>query len=85
MEPDGVGEMTCAEGIRVIYEAAGEANRPVTDPSEIVDAMYCVLTNEALRADLRLLSLQRAARFDWRKTAMETVAVYEEAFARNRR
>ncbi len=51
------------------------------DTQALVDAMYCVLTNESLRANLRLLSLQRAARFDWRKTAMETVAVYEEALA----
>jgi hypothetical protein len=31
---------------------------------------------------LRARSLQRAAQFNWRKTAVETLAVYEEVLAR---
>ncbi len=51
---------------------------------EMVEAMHSVLTNSELRADLRARSLQRAALFSWRKTAIETVAAYKEAFARSK-
>jgi glycosyltransferase involved in cell wall biosynthesis len=47
----------------------------------MVDAMYNVLTNPELSADLRARGLQRAKLFSWHKTARETLTVYEEAFA----
>ncbi|MEO7021554.1 MAG: glycosyltransferase family 1 protein [Ktedonobacteraceae bacterium] len=52
---------------------------------DMVDAMYNVLTNAELSADLRMRGLQRAKLFNWHKTAGETLAVYEEAFARRKR
>ncbi len=52
---------------------------------DMVDAMYNVLTNAELSADLRTRGLQRAKLFNWHKTADETLAVYEEAFARRKR
>ena len=55
------------------------------DTGAMVDAMYGVLTNQTLRADLSERSLQRAAQFNWRKTAIETIAVYEEVFAQRQR
>ena len=57
------------------------------DPDNIqamVEAMRSVLTNRELQADLRARSLQRATLFNWRKTATETVAAYEEAFLRSK-
>src|SRR6202035_1856689 len=55
------------------------------DTGAMVDAMYGVLTNQTLRANLSVRSLQRAAQFNWRKTAAETIAVYEEVFAQYQR
>ncbi len=55
------------------------------DTLALADAMYGVLTNQLLRADLCARSLQRASQFNWRRTASETISVYEEAFVRSRR
>jgi glycosyltransferase involved in cell wall biosynthesis len=52
---------------------------------EMVQAMYSVLTNNELQADLRARSLKRAAQFNWHKTAIETKAVYEEAYLRSKK
>ncbi len=55
------------------------------DTHKMVEAMHSVLSNSDLRADLRARSLQRAAQFNWRKTATETIAAYEEAYKRSRK
>lgn len=58
------------------------------DPDNLpgmVDAMYNVLTTPTLSADLRARGLQRVKLFNWHKTADETLAVYQEAFARRKR
>src|SRR5712692_5185974 len=52
---------------------------------QLVAAMRSVLTDRELAANLRARSLQQAARFDWRKTATETLAIYEEAYQRSGR
>jgi glycosyltransferase involved in cell wall biosynthesis len=52
---------------------------------EMVQAMHSVLTQNELQADLRARSLHRAAQFNWRKTATETVAAYEEAYIRSKK
>ena len=67
-------------------EVVGDA-AIILDPDnihEMVEAMYTVLTNSELRADLHARSLQRAAQFNWRQTAIETIATFEEAYARNK-
>ncbi len=54
------------------------------DPDDIqalVEAMRRVLTDDALQAELRARSLQRAKQFSWQKAATETLTVYEEALA----
>ena len=51
------------------------------DTQAMTGAMRSVLTNAELAADLRARSLRQATHFSWHKTAQETVAVYEEAFA----
>jgi glycosyltransferase involved in cell wall biosynthesis len=48
-----------------------------TDVAALVEAMRAVLSDETLRAGLRQRGLAQAARFSWRRTADETVAVYE--------
>ncbi|HET9999650.1 MAG TPA: glycosyltransferase family 1 protein, partial [Ktedonobacteraceae bacterium] len=52
---------------------------------QLVAAMQNVLTDNKLAADLRARSLQQAARFNWRKTATETLAAYQEAYKRSRK
>ncbi len=55
------------------------------DTHAMVEAMCDVLTKSDLRADLRERSLQRATRFNWHKTAAETVAAYDEAHKRSKK
>ena len=64
-------------------EVVGDAAITVDpdDTQALVEAMRRVLTDDALQADLRARSIQRATLFSWQKTATETLAVYEEALA----
>jgi glycosyltransferase involved in cell wall biosynthesis len=64
-------------------EVVGDAALMVDpqDPQALADAITCVLTDEQLRTDLQARSLQQAARFNWHKTATETLSVYEEALS----
>jgi len=55
------------------------------DLREMVQDIYSVLTNNELHADLRTRSLKRAAQFNWQKTAIETIDVYQEAFLRSKK
>jgi glycosyltransferase involved in cell wall biosynthesis len=51
------------------------------EPHALADAITRVLTDEQLRMDLQARSLQQAARFNWHKTATETLNVYQEALS----
>jgi glycosyltransferase involved in cell wall biosynthesis len=44
----------------------------------IAEAMYRLVTDEALRADLTRRGLENVKRFSWEKCARETLAVLEE-------
>jgi len=50
-----------------------------TDVEALAEAMEELLANDALRADLRQRALAQAAKFSWRQTALETLAVYRKA------
>jgi glycosyltransferase involved in cell wall biosynthesis len=52
---------------------------------EMVQDLYSVLTNNELQADLRARSLKRATHFNWRKTALETIEIYQEAILRSKK
>ncbi len=68
-------------------EVVGDAALSV-DPDnthDLAEAMQRILTDNTLRADLQARSLQRAGQFNWRKTAVETLAVYEEVLASRKR
>src|SRR5579883_2130616 len=68
-------------------EVVGDAALSI-DPDDLpamVEAMYNVLTNDELSADLRARGLARTKLFSWRTTASETLKVYEEAVARRKR
>ncbi|MHB8682768.1 MAG: glycosyltransferase family 4 protein [Dehalococcoidia bacterium] len=62
-------------------EVAGDAALLV-DPlsaGAIRDGLRALLSDAALREDLRARGLRRAAEFSWRRAADETLAVYESA------
>ena len=52
---------------------------------QLVAEMRRVLSDSDLAADLRVRSLRQAAKFSWKKTAEETLAVYEEVYKRSRK
>ena len=67
-------------------EVVGNAALTV-DPDNtnaLVNAIHQVLTNDTLHADLSARSLERAKHFSWRKTAQETLMVYEEVLSRKK-
>nr|WP_290668999.1 glycosyltransferase family 1 protein [Ardenticatena sp.] len=66
-----------------LEEVAGDAAMLVnpTDETEMVSALASVLCNDDLAMRLRAAGLARAAQFDWRRTAQETIALYRECVA----
>lgn len=48
-------------------------------PSDLAGSLQRVLTNPALRAELRARGLERAGQFTWERTARLTLAAYREA------
>jgi glycosyltransferase involved in cell wall biosynthesis len=62
-------------------EVAGDAAILVEgeDTGELRDALIRLAGDELLRADLARRGRERAARFDWRHTATQMVALYSEA------
>jgi glycosyltransferase involved in cell wall biosynthesis len=62
-------------------EVVGDAGLVVSpsDPEELAEALHRVVTDGALREELRARGLARARRFSWREAAERTVAVYREA------
>jgi alpha-1,3-rhamnosyl/mannosyltransferase len=62
-------------------EVVGEAALTVDPHSEIeiAQALARLLRDEGLRGQLRERGLRRAGQFSWRRTALATLAVYEDA------
>ena len=66
-------------------EIAGDAALLV-DPRNVgalAEAMGRLLSDDALRTDLRARGLERAKQFSWQRTARETLSVYESAAAKS--
>jgi glycosyltransferase involved in cell wall biosynthesis len=83
LEAMGCGAPVVCSNRTSLPEVVGDAALSV-DPDNLealVEAMYRVLTNTELQADLRARSLQQAKRFNWHQTAEQTLAVYEEVLA----
>jgi len=62
-------------------EVVGEGGILVepTDAEALAEAMEALLVDDALRAELRQKVLAQAAKFSWKQTALETLAVYRKA------
>jgi glycosyltransferase involved in cell wall biosynthesis len=67
-------------------EVAGDAalQVPPDDALSLAQALQRVLTDAALRQQMKAQGLQQATRFSWARTAQETLAVYERVITRHR-
>jgi len=78
LEAMACGTPVIVSNVSSLPEVVGDAALLV-DPenvSELTVAMWRLLTDEDLRADMREKGLKRAAHFSWEKAARETLAVY---------
>ncbi len=81
LEAMASGLPVVCSNIPPLAEIVGDA-AVVVDPLDmgaLSQAMELVLTDEALRAQLRIKAKERARRFSWRRTAQESLAVYQES------
>jgi glycosyltransferase involved in cell wall biosynthesis len=66
-------------------EVVGDAALMVDpfDEQAIAAALLRILSDKQLREELMAKGLKRAAQFDWKITARQTLAVYESVYAKN--
>jgi glycosyltransferase involved in cell wall biosynthesis len=66
-----------------IPEIVGDAGvlLPPDDAQGMAEALICLATDDAFRAELGRRALAQAARFSWERTAQETLAAYGEVVA----
>ncbi len=86
LEAMGCGAPVVCSNRTSLPEVVGDAAISVDpqDTQALVEAMHQILSDETLQADLRARSLRQAAKFSWRKTAQETLAVYQEVCDKKR-
>ncbi|HEY6802255.1 MAG TPA: glycosyltransferase family 1 protein [Pyrinomonadaceae bacterium] len=79
--PTITGDRTC------FPEIIGDAGVLVDpfDERAILNGIVKVLTDKNLREDLVVRGLKRANSYDWKKTAQQTLSVYEQVYAAKRR
>jgi glycosyltransferase involved in cell wall biosynthesis len=74
------GAPVLASSFGAIPEILGEGGLLV-DPrqtGEVVEKMQAILVQSNLREELRTRSLLRSRAFSWKRTAQDTMAVYQE-------
>ncbi len=79
LEAMACGTPVVASDTSAVPEVAGDAALLVDprDADAIAEALGRVLSDEALRAELRARGLERAQQFSWERTARDTLSVYE--------
>jgi len=80
------GTPTITTNVTSIPEVVGEG-AVLTDPyntDELTDKIYKTISDSEFREQLSIKALRRAYNFSWKKTAIETVKVYEEVYERSR-
>jgi glycosyltransferase involved in cell wall biosynthesis len=80
LEAMACGTPVVASNAAALPEVCGDAAylAPPDNPETLADAIQRTLTNEPLRAELRVKGLARAAQFSWKRTATGTKEVYEQ-------
>jgi len=80
LEAMACGTPVIASNCSSLPEVVGEGGILVepTDVESLAEAMELLLVDDALRADLRQRALAQAAKFSWKQTALETLAVYRK-------
>ena len=83
LEAMASGTPVVASRIPALGEVLGSAALLVDphDPLDLAAAILRLLEDEALREHMRLQGLAQAARFSWRETARQMLAVYQETLA----
>jgi glycosyltransferase involved in cell wall biosynthesis len=81
LEAGACGVPVITSNTSSLPEVAGDAALLVDpyDVDAIADAMYRLVTDEALRAELTRRGAENVKRFSWEKCARETLAVLEQA------
>ncbi len=81
IEAMACGTPVIAREIPVMEEIAGDAAYLVKDARALAGAIIALLLQEPLRQTQIARGLGQATKFSWRKTARETLAVYEQVMA----
>jgi glycosyltransferase involved in cell wall biosynthesis len=84
LEAMACGTPVVTANVSASAEVAGAA-AVLVDPKDteaLAEAMGRVLSDEALRADLRSRGLERAQQFSWQRAARQTLTVYEVVAAK---
>jgi len=79
LEAFATGTPAIVSGVSSIPEIAGDAAILVNpmDTKEISDAMIKIAKDDKLRYDLRQKGFEQVKKFDWEKTARETLEIYK--------
>lgn len=83
LEAMASGTPVVARNIPVIEEIAGDAAYLVEDARTMAGAVIALLIQDTLRESQITRGLAQATRFSWRKTARETLSVYEKVLNPN--
>ncbi len=85
LEAMACGTPVVASAGGALGEMAGGASRTVdpTNPENIANAIYLLITNRGLRQKHVELGIKQSRRFSWDETAKRTLSVYEEALELN--
>lgn len=84
LEAMASGTPVVARDIPVIEEVTGDAAYLVHDARTMAGAIIALIIQEPLRQSQISRGLARATQFSWRKTARETLAVYERVMSAER-
>ena len=81
LEALSLGVPTIASNVSSMPEVAGDAALLV-DPrnvEELANALNTLLENPSLRRDMSIKGIEQAGKFNWERTARETIGVYNNA------